>query len=305
MSETKPLRVTVLINEASGAFRGGAADREIVEGFARHGIAAAFEFLSGSDLPAHAQDAIASAKAGHADAVVIGGGDGSVAAAARLLAGSDIPLGILPLGTFNHFARDLGIPTAPAQAMQVIAAQHVRTVDVGEVNGEIFINNSSIGIYPYLVLNRERLREQYGIGKWTAMALATWRTLRHFPLRRLHVRAGDLVAPYRSPCLFIGNNEYCLTGRIAGQRGRLDAGELCVYVARRQSRLALIWLACRSLAGFMQQSHDLRVVKTTEAEITAPTSRLLVALDGEVTMLRPPLLYRARPQALKVFAPES
>ena len=123
------------------------------------------------------------------------------------------------------------------QAVEVIAAGHARSVDLGEVNGEIFVNNSSIGIYPYLVLDRERLREQRGMSKWTAMAFATWRTLRHFPLRRLHIHAGGLAEPYRSPCVFIGNNEYCLTGRIAGKRERLDAGELCVYVAKRRAGL--------------------------------------------------------------------
>jgi diacylglycerol kinase family enzyme len=152
-------------------------------------------------------------------------------------------------------------------------------------------------------VGRERLREQHGLGKWTAMALATWRTLRHFPLRRLRIRAGELAEPYRSPCVFIGNNEYCLTGRVAGKRERLDAGELCVYVAKRQSRLALFWLACRSLAGFMDKSRDLRAVKAPDVEITSRTSRLLVALDGEVAMMRTPLRYRARPNALRVFAP--
>lgn len=302
--ETRPLRIAVLLNEASGAFSNNVSHDRIVAAFAPYGIVPRLKIVSGADLPAQAQDELNEAHSGRLDALVIGGGDGSVAAAARLLADSDIPLGILPLGTFNHFARDLGIPGQIEQAAAVIAARHVSTVDVGEVNGEIFINNSSIGIYPYLVLSRERLREQYGMRKWTAMALAAWRTLRHFPLRRLHIRAGDLAAPYRSPCLFIGNNEYSLTGRIAGQRERLDAGELWVYVAKRQSRFALIWLACRSLAGLMEQSRDLRVVTTTEAEITSRTSRLLVALDGEVTMMRPPLLYRARPQALRVFAPE-
>ena len=108
---------------------------------------------------------------------------------------------------------------------------------------------------------------------------------------------------YRSPCVFIGNNEYCLTGRSTGTRERLDAGELCVYVAKRQSRIALFWLACRSLLGFLDQSRDLRAIKVPEVTITSRTSRLLVALDGEVAMLRPPLRYRARPNALRVFAP--
>lgn len=306
MSQSKPLRVAVLLNQAAGTIicrDGRTLGETIAAAFAQHGIAATLEFLSGEELKASATRAFQQSRKKQIDAVVVGGGDGSIATVAGVVADTGLPIGILPLGTFNHFAKDLGIPLQVEQAVEVIAAGQARSVDLGEVNGESFVNNSSIGIYPYLVVDRERLRQQRGMSKWTAMALAAWRTLRHFPLRRLHIRAGGLAERYHSPCVFIGNNEYCLTGRIAGKRERLDAGELCVYVAKQQSRLALFWLACRSLLGFMDQSHDLRALKTPYLGITSSTSRLLVALDGEVTMLRTPLRYRARPNALRVFAP--
>jgi diacylglycerol kinase family enzyme len=307
MSQAKPMRVAVLLNEAAGTIvcRDGRTLGETLNAsFAQHGITATLEFFSGAALKAGAERALRQTQKNKLDALVVGGGDGSIASVASVLAGTDIPLGILPLGTFNHFAKDLGIPLQVEQAVEVIAASHVRSVDLGEVNGEAFVNNSSIGIYPYLVLDRERLRARHGLSKWIAMVFATWRTLRHFPLRRLHIRAGNMAEPYHSPCVFIGNNEYCLTGRVAGKRERLDAGELCVYVAKRQSRIALFWLACRSLLGFLDQSRDLRAVKVPDVEITSRTSRLLVALDGEVAMMRPPLRYRVRPNALRVFAPE-
>jgi diacylglycerol kinase family enzyme len=307
MPEEKPARIAVLLNQAAGnvLYRDGRTLREtLAAAFERRGMTATLEFLSGAEMTAGAERALHAVQEHRLDAVVAGGGDGSIASVAGVLAATSVPLGILPLGTFNHFAKDLGIPLRLEDAVDVIAAGHLRSVDLGEVNGETFVNNSSIGIYPYLVVGRERLREQHGLGKWTAMALATWRTLRHFPLRRLRIRAGNVAEPYRSPCVFIGNNEYCLTGRVAGKRERLDAGELCVYVAKRQTRFALFWLACRSLAGFMDQSRDLRAVKAADVEITSRTSRLLVALDGEVAMMRTPLRYRARPDALRVFAPE-
>jgi diacylglycerol kinase family enzyme len=306
MAQSKPLRVAVLLNKAAGTIvsrDGRTLSETVAAAFARHGITATLESRSGTELKARAQRVLQEATNNQIDALVVGGGDGSIASVASVFAGSDIPIGILPLGTRNHFAKDLGIPLALERAVALIAAGQVKSVDLGEVNGETFVNNSSIGIYPYLVLDRKRLREGRRMNKWTAMAFAIWRTLRHFPLRRLRIRAGGLVEPYRSPCVFIGNNEYCLTGRTAGKRERLDAGELCVYVAKRQSRLALFWLACRSLLGFMDRVRDLRVVNVPDVEITSRTSRLLVALDGEVTMLRPPLRYRARPNALKVFAP--
>lgn len=307
MPQSRPLRVAVLLNRAAGIVidcDGRTLGETIAAAFAQHGITATLEFLSGGELKESAWRAFQQSKKNEIDALVVGGGDGSVAAVAGVLADSGLPIGILPLGTFNHFAKDLRIPLQVEQAIDVIAAGQVRPVDLGEVNGESFVNNSSIGIYPYLVVDRERLREQRGMSKWRAMALAAWRTLRHFPLRRLHIRAGGLAERYHSPCVFVGNNEYCLTGRIAGKRERLDAGELCVYVAKQQSRLALFWLACRSLLGFLDQSHDLRALKAPNMEITSSTSRLLVALDGEVTMLRTPLRYRARPNALQVYAPQ-
>ena len=306
MSQTKRFRMAVLLNSAAGNIicdNGQTLSETLAAAFTRHGITARLDFLSATELKAGAKRALQQAETNQIDALVVGGGDGSIASVVNVIAGSDVPIGILPLGTLNHFAKDLGIPLALEQAVALIAAGQVQSVNLGEVNGEIFINNSSIGIYPYLVLDRQRLQERRGMRKWTAMAFAIWRTLRNFPLRRLRIRAGGLAEPFRSPCVFIGNNEYSLTGRAAGKRERLDAGELCVYVAKRQSRLALFWLACRSMLGFMDQSRDLRELKVPDLEISSRTSRLLVALDGEVTMLRPPLRYRARPNALRVFAP--
>jgi hypothetical protein len=96
------------------------------------------------------------AKRGEIDAVVVGGGDGSVRTVASVLADTGVPLGVLPLGTLNHFARDLGIPLDVEAAAETIAKGDVRVVDLAKANGEIFINNASIGIYPYLVIARER-----------------------------------------------------------------------------------------------------------------------------------------------------
>ena len=306
MSAAKPLRVAVLLNRAAGNLDcdGGVKLSDgLPAAFEKHGIAAKLDFLSGADLQAGAQQTMERLTAGEFDAIVVGGGDGSIRTVAGVLAGTGVPLGILPLGTLNHFAKDLGMPASLDEAIAVIAAGAVRSIDVGEVNGEIFINNSSIGVYPSLVVDRDRRRSLHGLGKWTAMALAVVRTLRRFPLRRLSVCADDCVEPYRSPCVFVGNNEYGLTGRGLGKRQNIEKGELCLYVAKQQSRLALFWLACRSMLGWLDEARDLRILKISRAQITSRTSRLLVALDGEVMMMRPPLHYRTRAGELRVFAP--
>jgi diacylglycerol kinase family enzyme len=220
-----------------------------------------------------------------------------------VLAGTGVPLGVLPLGTLNHFAKDLGIPTDLAGAVAVIAQGNARPVDLAEVNGLVFVNNSSIGVYPYMVLDRERRRRVHGRAKWTAMALATWRTLKHFPARRLSICAAGWTEPCRSPCVFVGNNEYGLAPRSFGTRKELTRGELWLCVARSQSPLALFWLAVRSVVGLMRQSRDLRTFTSGSVEILSRRKRLLVAVDGEVEMLQTPLRYRIRPGALRVFLP--
>jgi diacylglycerol kinase family enzyme len=302
----KPQRVGVLVNASSGENQGDGRDqrRESLEStFAKHGISAGLDFVPGEELQAHADDALQRAKQGGLDAIVIAGGDGSVRTVAGVLAGSGVPLGIIPLGTLNHFAKDLGIPPAIDEAVAVIASGLVRAVDVGEVNGRIFVNNSSIGLYPYLVLERERHR-RHGLSKWMAMILAGLRAVRYFPIRRLSIRAEHWTDPCRSPCVFVGNNTYRLTGPALGGRDRLDEGNLCLYVARQQGRLALFWLACRCVLGLLDEQRDLRIALLPTMDISSHDKRLLVAFDGEVEAMRSPLTYRIRPKVLQVFVPQ-
>ena len=300
----KPQRVSVLLNASSGAGDGASRPelRTALEAFQNHAISASLEFLSGEDVRAGAERALLRANRGELDAIIVGGGDGTISTVAGVLAGSGVPLGIIPVGTMNHFAKDLKIPLAVDEAVTLIAAGGTRTVDVGEVNGRIFVNNSSIGIYPYSVLDRERQRRRKGLPKWLAMILSGLKTLRYFPLRRLSVCAAGSVEAHRSPCVFVGNNVYEITGASLGTRARLDEGQLCLYVARQQSRLALFWLACRSILGFVDEKRDLRIYKTPAVEISSHRRRLLVAHDGEVETIESPLHYRIKPGALRVFA---
>jgi diacylglycerol kinase family enzyme len=296
----------VLLNASAGTLeaRGGKSLRDaLASAFEQHRLSATLEFLTGPDLRAAAERAAQRVKDQDFDALVIGGGDGSIRTVAHVLAETSIPLGILPLGTLNHFAGDLGIPTDLEEAIALIAAGETRYVDVGEVNGETFINNSSIGLYPSLVLERERKRRREGLSKWPAMILAGFRVLRHLPVRRLSIATEGSTEPCRSPSVFLGNNEYSLTTPAFGRRERLDGGELCIYVAKAVSQLALLRLVWRAIFGRLDPQHDLQAMTVRKAEIRSRSSRLLVALDGEVEVLRPPLHYRTRPGALRVFVP--
>jgi diacylglycerol kinase family enzyme len=303
------MRVLAILNVHGKAGAEAGAERihaQVADAFAAAGVDATIEVVGGAELSPAVQTALGARASGDRfpfAALVVGGGDGTISTAAGHLAGTGIPLGVLPLGTLNHFARDLGIPSVIDLAALVIAQGHARDIDVGEVNGRVFINNSSIGIYPYMVEAREERRRALGVGKWWAMALAFGWMLRRFPMHRLSIATGDGVRPRRTPCAFIGNNAYALDPAALGTRAALDRGELCLYIARSSSRLQLLWLMVKAVFGRLKPAQDFDLIRTASAEINSRSARLRVAADGELAKMAPPLRYRIRPNALRVLVP--
>lgn len=297
-------RVLAIVNSAAGTVAPDPAAFEdtIVEVGANHGLVITTELVAGDAIERVAQRGLEEAKAGRFDLIAVGGGDGTIRTVAGVLADTGVPLAILPLGTLNHFAKDLGIPGDLTAAVALIATGELRAIDAGEVNGSLFINNSSIGIYPYMVADRERRQAQARLSKWTAMVLAAFRVVRRFPRRRLSVRTGGRERPYRTACLFVGNNEYDMTFASIGRR-QMDGGKLYLYVTKPVTPLAFLWFALKAGLGLRLPELDRWQVES--AEIMTATSRLPVALDGEVEMLSPPLLYKARPGALTVIVPKA
>jgi diacylglycerol kinase family enzyme len=243
------------------------------------------------------------AAAGEAGPVVAAGGDGTINAVASVLIDTDRTLGVLPLGTLNHFAKDLNIPLAVGDAVRTILGGTVAQVDVGEVNGRFFLNNSGLGLYPMVVRHRKKLQDRLGHGKWPAFLWAALSVLRRYPFLVVRVNADDHESVRRTPFIFIGNNEYEIAGFEVGTRKRLDAGRLCLYMARRIGRLGLLRFALRALAGTLQNEKDFDALCTEEVSIETKRKRVHVATDGEVTLMSTPLHYRIRPGALRVLVP--
>jgi diacylglycerol kinase family enzyme len=243
--------------------------------------------------------------AGGYDTLIVGGGDGSVSCAADRLAGKPVALGVLPLGTLNHFAKDARIPLDLEAAVATVVAAHVTSVDVGEVNGRPFVNNASIGIYPDIAVEREKLRKQ-GYRKWIAFALATAQILRRYRGLVVRLAADDATLRARTAFLFVGNNEYDTDGLDLGARARLDGGRLVAYFAPRVHARDLPKLLALALAGRAKERHALESVAASELHVHTPgRHRLRVALDGEVTVMARPLRFRIRPQSLRVIVPAS
>jgi diacylglycerol kinase family enzyme len=268
--------------------------------FARHGLEVEVRFArSGDDLAELARKAL---EAGP-PVLVAGGGDGTLSAVADVVRGTGTAFGVLPLGTFNHFARDLGIPAGIEAAVEVIARGERRAVDVGEVNGTCFLNNASLGIYPVLVRRRDFQRERLGRRKLSAMLWAAWTVLRQAPFMRLRVEVDGQSRAWRAPFIFIGNNAYSMSGFDIGTRERLDCGELSVYSTPRGSRWGLVKLALHALVGRLEQSKDFVAAIAHELRVESKRPRLRVAADGEVRLLQTPLEFRIVPRSLIVMAP--
>lgn len=246
-----------------------------------------------------AQDAIAVGKA----MVVAGGGDGTINAVASVLVDTGMPFGVLPLGTLNHFAKDLNIPIDLDGAIANLAQGRRVKVDVGEVNGQIFLNNSSLGLYPDIVRDREKQQRRLGRGKWMAFGWATVAALRRYPFLSVHLLLNGQRHQRQTPFVFIGNNEYLMEGFNIGERECINRGKLSLYVAQRPGRLGLVRLALHALFGRLARLKDFDVVLAREVDIETRHKRLRVSTDGEVTVMATPLRYRIRAAALTVVVP--
>jgi diacylglycerol kinase family enzyme len=294
------LKVRVIINRGGGSFGEDSAQR-LEPLFERHGIAAKILAVAPGDLDRHCGEA---AKDAGVDALVAAGGDGTIGTAAAAVAGTAMPLGILPLGTLNHFAKDAGIPLDLEEAVAVVAGGTTRQVDVAEVNGRVFINNSAVGLYPRLVRDRERQQRFLGRSKKLAMAVAAARTLWRFSHRRLTLRIAGREAPVETPLLFVGNNRYQMGLLTLGTRERIDKGELCLYAPLARSARQFLSISLRAVFGREDEQADfLTLDGVAAAEIDARRPRLMVATDGEAQMMDTPLRYRIRAGALKLLVP--
>jgi diacylglycerol kinase family enzyme len=292
--------ISVIINERSGAAARPDAGTEIQTLFARAGVQARLERVrEPGDIAARARQA-----ASRGDVLVAAGGDGTVGAVAGVAVETNATFGVLPMGTLNHFAKDIGLPPDLEGAVTVIVAGQVRQLDVGDVNGRIFVNNSSVGLYPRMVLER-KAEERRGHGKWTAFAIAMLRTWRNYRMvvARLGVDGKEVVV--RTPFIFVGNNQYRAEGFQLGGRSRLDEGRLSIFASPDAGRFEILALPMRALTNQLSTAIPFLAFQTDMVAVDVFRRRASVALDGEVAIMQAPLGYRVRPRALRAIVAAS
>lgn len=293
--------ISLIVNQRAGELRRSRPLSELIATLERYGLCPE-PILMGkrADPGQAARDALGRG----AKTLVAVGGDGTVSAVASALLDSEAILGVLPTGTLNHFARDLQIPLDLEGACNVIANGAVVKIDVGEVNGRGFINNSGLGIYPQMVAWREQYQRE-GWAKWAALFWAAVTAMRRMPFLRLRLTAADTEVAKLTPMIFIGNNEYEIEGFRAGTRRRIDAGQLYICAVNARTPGRLIHLLILALLGRLRQARDFESICVVEAWIEIRRRWVNVSLDGEVARLETPLHYRTRPAALRVIVPQS
>jgi YegS/Rv2252/BmrU family lipid kinase len=301
MPDAQSPPIPVIVNAAAGLGNGPRQIESLQEQFREAGLNARIMAVrSGGEL----RSVVKSAARDKPRMIVAGGGDGTLGTVAGLLKDTGIALGVLPLGTFNHFARDLRIPVNTKQAIETLAAGYAIEVDVGDVNGKVFLNNSSLGIYPDMVRERKRQQTRLGHGKRWALFWASLTAMRRSAFLHVRLRLNGSEREYRTPFVFIGNNRYVMEGFNIGVREGLRDGLLSVYVTQRRTRLGLVGLGIRALFARLHQANDFEAMTAQTLSIASRHHFLPVATDGEVSLMETPLDYRVLPLALRVVVPK-
>ncbi|MBI5164110.1 MAG: sphingosine kinase [Magnetospirillum sp.] len=295
------MRIALVINRSAGGFRHHPLDptlAAVVAALQAGGHDVTVTVVGRRDLPA-ALSKLPGRE--DVDAVVIGGGDGTVLTAILAGLGTAKPLGVLPLGTLNLFAHDLGLPADPIAAARLLAGGRLAAIDLGEVNGNPFAIWASLGMHPWMVRRRDHLQRD-GMGKWPAMALAFLRAFRRYPMVELTLTVDGQSLTVRTPLVVVSNNAWREETPPLSRRA-LDEGLLVVHVAKCATRLGLLRLAFSALVDGWKAGRHMDVHVANEVRVTSRKRRVMVSLDGEVTVLRSPLVFRLRPKALRVIMP--
>ena len=295
-------RAGVVFNGRAGAL----LDREqgvedVIRMFAGHGLAAIFVDDDAGTLPKRIELA---AERGDG-LVVVAGGDGTVACAASVLAGTDTVLGILPAGTMNLLSKDLGLPIDDMEAaVSLLATGQARSIDVGAVGEHVFLCASMLGLPVKIGRHREKQRGDGAVWRrWGRFAQASVRTVRHYFAPRLFIELDGRTIVSRAPSVTVVVNRLDDASSRLFARGRLDGGEFGVYLARRPRLSEVVPLAIDLVRGRWQAGGVVEEHRATAVTIRTRRRALRVMNDGEATIVPVPAAYKLRRAALQVMAP--
>src|SRR5216684_6729082 len=210
---------------------------------------------------------------------VAAGGDGTINSIIQPLIHTDAILGVIPVGSYNHFAKDLGIPLSWREALEVVFSGATRPIDTARINERFFVNNISMGLYPELVARREEKGRDYP--RWKARLYAAFATLQKYPHIAVTLESEHHQEVIRTHMLMISNNGY-------------DLSRLGIQAPR----LALTRFVAHYLAGRVRETPGFRSFRTSRVKVDSPKQHLHLGVDGEVATMETPLVITTVPQSL-------
>lgn len=235
--------------------------------------------------------------------VVAAGGDGTLNAVASQLIDTAIPMGILPLGTFNYVARVLNIPLDVLEAAKVIATGETRAVHVAKLNGKIYLNNASLGLYPLFIQKRELYNKYLGRFPLHAYTSGLDVLIRDRKELKLEVEVDGKTYPVKTPLIFFGNNQLQLAEMNLKIAQCAEEGQVAGVVVAKSDKFTLFKILWRLIRKGLEQAPDVYSFCADEVIVHAKRKKMTVALDGEIVDLKPPLKFSVAKYALKVVVP--
>jgi diacylglycerol kinase family enzyme len=309
----------VILNAGSGAKDAGEISNQLAEIFAQAQQPYELFFCQRpGDLAAMTEQAIAQASQRNG-VVAAAGGDGTIRSVAQAVVAAGLPFGVVPLGTFNYFARDNDVPLDVELAAQALIAGmragNQRQVQVGLLNDQVFLVNASLGLYPQLLADREQLKQQHGRSRIVAKFAALFTLLKRDIKMLLRIeysggqrQGGENVIP--ASTIFVGNNALQLADiGLEAEAEHVKNGQLAIVALppMRVSERAAV--AFHGLFGVLNKAANVTHFACSQL-VVEPLSRrkqrsVKVAMDGEVSRMQPPLTFRVGPKPLRLIVPVS
>ena len=236
--------------------------------------------------------------------LVVAGGDGSANLGAEKAIQQNIPLGVIPTGTFNHFAKHNSIPLGIRKAIKVIDDGHTKLVDVGTVNSRVFLNFLGMGLYTHIIVLRKEY-EAKGWTKWAAFLLSCAKKIHEYPIQTIRLTVRGKVYEAKTPLLFIGNNRYDFYGfDFLGKQEAVSRGYLYVGITHCTRRLSGVRLLAKAVGGTLVHDRDMDFMNVSSL-ICIQESSNTVIIDGEIARMDQPMNIGISPRALRVIVPIS
>ena len=291
----------VILNRRAGRHQ-DETESQIEEFFRSRGVAARMLVArDGGEIARLAAEAARS----DAEVIVAAGGDGTIDGIAAALADTGKILGVIPLGTFNLLARRLNIPAELEAALEIAVAGRIAAINVGEVNGRLFLSRSSVGLYPLALRHREEMFRRFGRSRLIALLSGATALMRWGNIMTISLTTEGEERLFRSRFVFVCNNPAELEYFNLPGRHCIEADKFAVYVPRPLSPPGIVRLGFRMLGRRAREGRDFETFCARDLCFEIKPAIVPVSLDGEVELMQSPLHYRLRLGALRIRLPSA